>query len=109
MNYANSSVTQPNPIIFNLKFRETPPTNEPSLFVIFEDNSSYDGSWKDGKKHGYGVLNLSNEDKYVGEFNEDKIEGKGTYTWSTGQKYEGQWKNNKFDGKGKFIFLSKKN
>jgi len=108
MKYANEPIMQPNPIIFNLKFRDTPPTNEPSLLVIFEDTSSYDGSWKDGKKHGFGVLSLYNEDKYKGDFNEDEIEGKGTYVWANGQKYEGEWLNNKFNGKWKIVFLSKK-
>ena len=108
MKYANGPLPQPSSIIYDLKFREPPPTNESSLQVFFEDSSLYDGSWKDGKKHGNGYLSLSNDDKYKGDFNEDKMEGKGVYEWSNGQKYEGDWSDNKFNGKGKIIFLTKK-
>jgi hypothetical protein len=42
----------------------------------YEDNSYYEGFFKDGKKHGLGKFNLSSGSTYEGEFFEDRIEGK---------------------------------
>ena len=74
------------------------------VYIANVGDSRCVGSFKDGKKHGFGVLSLSNDDKYTGDFNEDIIEGKGKYVWANGQVYEGDWANNKFNGK----FLNQK-
>lgn len=111
MEFANQSLPQPSSLLNNLILVEEPKNpnegeEEDNALVTFQDNSTYKGSWQNGKKHGSGVLTLSNSDKYTGDFSEDKIEGRGVYTWSSGQQYEGDWVDNKYNGKGKFIFHS---
>lgn len=43
----------------------------------YNDGSTYDGEWKDGKRNGQGVM------KYP-----------------SGQQYDGEWKNGKKHGRG---------
>ena len=49
--------------------------------------------WKDGKKHGQGILICYDGAMYEGEWKEGKPNGQGTETWPNGKKYEGEWKN----------------
>ena len=44
---------------------------------IKEDQSSYEGEWKDGKRDGLGVLCWGDESKFMGKFEEDKVIGYG--------------------------------
>uniref|UniRef100_K3WS49 MORN repeat-containing protein 3 n=1 Tax=Globisporangium ultimum (strain ATCC 200006 / CBS 805.95 / DAOM BR144) TaxID=431595 RepID=K3WS49_GLOUD len=95
----------------------------------------YTGDWKDGVKHGYGVLIYANGNKYEGEWVEGKREGKGVYwihdkkhkklrkqfagDWQRdqrhglgtffhedGSRYEGFWANNKREGDGRMLYGS---
>ena len=117
MEFANQTVPQPSYLISSLKLAEDqkPPESteeaknqegeqqnkeNPNNLITFKDNSTYKGSWQDGKKHGSGELALSNSDKYNGDFIQDKLEGKGTYIFSNGQQYEGDFADNKYNGKG---------
>ena len=117
MEHANQTVPQPSYLIGSLKLSDDqkPPEGEQSkegneqTLITFKDNSTYKGSWQDGKKHGKGELSLSNSDKYNGNFIQDKLEGKGTYIFSNGQQYEGDWADNKYNGKGKFIYAEEHN
>jgi len=59
----------------------------------------YDGQWKLGVRHGYGVWKRNKKDpvtgcydSYVGEWKEGKAEGQGVHTWANGDRYEGEWK-----------------
>lgn len=55
----------------------------------------YQGEFKNGLKHGFGMYFFSNGDKYVGEYQYGKREGKGTYTFSNGKPaLTGIWANN---------------
>ena len=65
------------------------------LKSIFSDGTEYDGEWKDGKKHGQGILICYDGAMYEGEWKEGKPNGQGTETRSNGKKYEGEWKNGK--------------
>lgn len=47
---------------------------------VWRDGRTYDGSYKDGKKTGHGVLTLP-----------------------SGMKFEGEWRNNQENGSGKLI------
>ena len=43
--------------------------------IVFPDGRSYEGEWKNSRKHGQGVFTfrfMGNEFKYVGEFRNDK-------------------------------------
>ena len=55
----------------------------------------YQGEFKNGLKHGFGMYFFSNGDKYVGEYQYGKREGKGTYAFSNGNpSLTGIWSNN---------------
>ena len=42
---------------------------------IKEEQSSYEGEWKDGKRDGFGILCWGNESKFMGLFEDDKVVG----------------------------------
>ena len=55
----------------------------------------YQGEFKNGLKHGFGMYFFANGDKYVGEYQFGKREGKGTYSFSDGKPaVTGIWSNN---------------
>lgn len=55
----------------------------------------YQGEFKNGLKHGFGIYFFANGDKYVGEYQYGKRDGKGTYTFSNGKPaLTGIWANN---------------
>jgi hypothetical protein len=56
-----------------------------------EEWMTYEGALSRDKKHGLGVLILSNGERYEGQFNEDHIEGKGTFFRSNGTVLAGIW------------------
>ena len=58
-----------------------------------ESDKSYVGEKKDGMRHGYGILNLSNGDRYEGEFARNTFHGKGTYYHKNGAVTRGFFQN----------------
>ena len=57
---------------------------------------TYKGSFKDGKKHGSGILDNHDKGwKYEGNFDNGKIHGQGTFVWKDGSKFVGNFENNK--------------
>ena len=68
--------------------------------IVIEDNISYIGEWKNGKRDGIGLLHLENEYKYFGQFSENNIVGYGILFHQNGDSYKGQWKNYQADGWG---------
>ena len=72
------------------------------------DGNSYDGDWKDGKKHGKGVFTFGEGsqwkgDKYDGDYVDDKKTGKGVYTFADGRKYRSEWQNGSRTGSQNWI------
>ena len=59
---------------------------------IKEDQSSYEGEWKDGKRDGFGTLCWGNESKFMGLFEDDKVLGYGKLWHDDGDVYKGYWK-----------------
>ena len=55
----------------------------------------YVGEWQDGKKHGQGTYTYANGDEYVGEWQDGKKHGQGTYTHADGEQYVGEYKDDK--------------
>ena len=49
-------------------------------------NAYYVGEILNGKEHGFGTINWTNQDKYIGEWLNGKREGQGTYYWASGNK-----------------------
>eukprot|EP00965_Chrysotila_dentata_P051546 1709975-Pleurochrysis_carterae.AAC.1 len=63
----------------------------------------YQGWWKDGKKHGFGVYTTSARVRYEGEWRFGKREGRGTQHYEDGATYIGEWRNDLRDGTGVWI------
>ena len=69
---------------------------------IKEDQSSYEGEWKDGKRDGFGILCWGNESKFMGLFEEDKVIGFGKLWHDDGDIYKGFWKDFQAEGIGQY-------
>jgi hypothetical protein len=54
-----------------------------------------------------GIYYLNNDSVYEGDFKDDKIEGVGKFKWSENKIYEGEWKDNCLHGFGVFIKTGK--
>ena len=75
---------------------------------FWENGSSYDGYWVEGKPHGFGDFNYENGDKYKGQFIAGKRDGIGKYTWKNGNTYDGHWKQGLANGIGKYRWVKEK-
>ncbi len=73
---------------------------------IFEDESSYEGEWKNGKRDGLGILCWKDVSKFIGEFIEDKVLGFGKLIHEDGDVYTGYW--NDFQAQGIGYYKTKK-
>ena len=108
--FKNSDIFSQDPF---LKNKRTPiETNDPRqgpyddkrrIFpLVSEDDSSYIGQWKNGKRDGLGVLCWKDVSKYIGEFIEDKVIGFGKLIREEGDTYIGHWYNFQAQGIGKY-------
>ena len=67
-----------------------------------EDNTVYEGEFKDGVKCGKGKLTYNDGTVYEGEFSDNVIHGKGVMKFANGREYEGEFKEGTMNGKGVF-------
>lgn len=67
-----------------------------------EDNTVYEGEFKDGVKCGKGKLTYKDGTVYEGEFSDNVIHGKGIMKFANGREYEGEFKEGAMNGKGVF-------
>ena len=70
------------------------------------DDSIYEGSLEDGKRHGKGKMIFINGDIYEGYWKNGFMNGNGTYTYVDGNIYEGDIKQNKKHGKGTLTYAN---
>lgn len=93
------------------------------VVVTYPNQTTYRGQFKDGKRHGRGVLIDAQGTRHDAEWRDDKRQGKGTeiyvdgtkfvgsyvddlrsghgkMTWPEGSKYEGQFSRGKANGEG---------
>lgn len=71
--------------------------------MTYPDGSVYEGEWKNDMRCGQGKMTFKNGEIYEGEFAQDKEEGQGKKTFVNGDRYEGQFSQGKMHGFGKFI------
>lgn len=71
---------------------------------MFANGITYEGEYKDSKQTGKGIKTWPNGNRYEGQFANDKANGTGIMTWKTGQKYEGQFVNDQAHGLGTMTF-----
>ncbi len=73
---------------------------------INQDEFSYEGEWKNGKRDGLGILIWKNVAKFIGHFTEDRDVGFGKLSHDDGDDYIGYW--NEFQAHGIGIYHNKK-
>ncbi len=76
--------------------------------LIFHDNTVYKGSFRYGKKHGYGIITTPEGDTYKGNWKNDLEHGYGELFFKNGDIYKGQWRSGKQHGEGIFLWKSGK-
>lgn len=74
-------------------------------YMIWVNNRTYDGNWKDDKRDGVGKEEWANEEgviekTYFGYFANDKHHGDGRMTWSNGDYYRGAFTEGQITGMG---------
>jgi len=69
----------------------------------YRTGGTYEGAWRNGKRHGYGERSWSDGTTYYGDWKDDKKDGKGEERYKSGTKYDGYWKDNKRCGYGRLI------
>lgn len=97
--------------------------------VVFPNGDRYEGQFREGLFHGWGVFQYANGDRYEGEFRGDLKHGRGMFIGRNGERYEGQYaqdvrqgigrltmpngdryvgefRNGKMSGRGTFIYAN---
>jgi hypothetical protein len=94
--------------------------------MVFSTGHKFTGGFKEGLRHGEGVLLMPGKRKIVGVWQDNEIiegtitypdgrtysgqwkfrerSGQGTLTWPDGRKYTGEFKNDQRHGKGTLIY-----
>lgn len=70
---------------------------------VFSTGHTYSGMFKDGLRHGDGVLLMPGGRKIVGTWQNNEIV-KGTYTEPNGTVYQGHWKYRERNGRGSLTY-----
>ena len=75
----------------------------------FNENSFYEGFWKNDSPSKLGIEKWEDESSFKGEYFKGKKNGIGIYFWKDGSYYEGQWKNNLINGYGIYHYPNNNN
>jgi len=71
--------------------------------MVYATGHKFTGGFKDGVRHGDGVLLMPGDRKIVGTWQNNEIV-EGTFTQSDGTEYVGQWKFRERNGQGTLTF-----
>jgi len=74
---------------------------------LLSENGAYNGSYKDGKFHGFGEQKDDNGGVYIGFFSEGLRHGMGTFTSPDCTIYHGPWQNGHANGFGTKNYLTR--
>ncbi|MFC0185222.1 MORN repeat-containing protein [Pseudarcicella hirudinis] len=76
-------------------------------YFIHKSQGSYKGAWKNGKRHGWGILYYPNgSKKYEGQFVMGEKQGRGTYYFENGDWYVGLFSKNEIVGTGVYHYIN---
>jgi hypothetical protein len=75
-----------------------------SGYERFEDGSRYEGDFVNDQKTGKGKFVWADGSSYTGDFLDGQLTGHGDYRWKDGRMYLGEWKDGKMNGRGKFTY-----
>ena len=67
---------------------------------LIQNDFSYEGEWKNGKRDGIGILSKKDTVIFIGEFIENKVNGFGKLIDENGDKYIGYWNDSQASGIG---------
>jgi hypothetical protein len=68
--------------------------------MTYADGSIYEGSWRDGARHGRGTFVGPLGTRYEGQWKDGEKHGRGTITYLNGIQYSGEWQKGKRHGYG---------
>lgn len=68
--------------------------------MIFPDGGKYEGDFKNGLRHGYGLMAFNTSDRYKGDWKNGVPDGNGSLFYNEGEYYEGEFKNGLRHGTG---------
>lgn len=60
----------------------------------------YEGEWRDGMRHGRGAFISASGGRYEGGFRFGLWHGRGIAEWANGDRYEGEWRDGRSHGQG---------
>jgi hypothetical protein len=63
----------------------------------------FEGSIRDGKPTGHGVVASADGTRYDGDFGDGTMNGHGELTLPNGDHYDGEWRNGRPNGVGRFV------
>eukprot|EP00397_Hematodinium_sp_SG-2012_P042599 GEMP01047159.1.p1 GENE.GEMP01047159.1~~GEMP01047159.1.p1 ORF type:complete len:265 (+),score=40.28 GEMP01047159.1:234-1028(+) len=72
--------------------------------VLQKANTTYQGQFVSGDKHGGGVLHWVDGRRYSGQFRQDRFHGQAVMSWPDGRHYVGQYFDNRKYGEGTFTW-----
>lgn len=72
--------------------------------IFFSNGSTYEGDWQEGNREGKGVFTMPEGHVYVGDFRKNRFAGTGKMRFPTEDQYEGDWQNDQPNGKGIYTF-----
>lgn len=71
-----------------------------------KNKNTYQGAWKNNKKHGEGVYKWADGSVYSGSWKRDLHDGYGKMVWPDGSKYKGDWRKGKQHGNGSYTYMT---
>ena len=71
--------------------------------MTYNDGSSYSGEWKEGRRHGIGVLKYADGSEHKGQWLYDLRFGLGQFTDNDGKIVRGTWQNDRLNGIAKLV------
>ena len=71
---------------------------------MYQQNSRYEGSWKNDRANGAGFFSYVDGQTYTGNFVNGIMTGQGVMVYPDGRRYEGEFLNNQRNGYGVMVY-----
>jgi hypothetical protein len=86
----------------------TTPTTLAFAYATLQDGGQavFEGTWKGGKRNGFGTMTYHDGSVFAGDFKDDVREGHGRMVYAIGDAFEGSWRGDVPDGQGVINFVT---